>query len=776
MGIVDSKKTICLINDNFSDLDNRKNIGIYYDQIAKLLSRNGWSVVILPFTLDGENAGDLSETYFKENGIRVYEAIKLYQENTESSEDIWKDNWYLARSHIIDKALQILITKHAYKFDLIEFPEKKASGFIPIRAKYSRIFDSTRIVVKLHGPSQLQRENHMLEGVTFDDLKLDYMERYAFENADIQVSSSKYLLNWARKQGWKMNGNVSVCPNPLTELTRFNSNVLSKDYSKQDRIFYGGRFVKGKGINEFINAMKYTSSLDFTLSKRCKLVFLRTDEKSLISYVRGCLPEFEIDFLNLSQEDQFKLLIEQASLVVIPPIKETSIDELFECMNARIPFFISRDEYVSEVLGVESNLYETLSCDTSKPDVFGSSILRYLNYNREQKMTLLEDAFQRLAHVAAPEQIISWYNGKLIHEETNNKPQKGVTHILPNHEAMVTIIIPYFNAHKYIKNTLEAIYQQTYKNFNIICVNDGSTEIDAIRALEYIRFHYPDITILDKLNGGPGSALNHGLKHVTSKYVVEVDADDIIKADMLETYVKCMEHRPDLAALSCYLQIFSDSDERQVMDCLKLSKEYRSGSYYRPLGPCLPVLFFENCAGCANSIFSNEILKNIGGWPEAKEGLQDWGLWLKLALNGYTVDIVPEVLYYYRNHQVSEIKSKTFFGVDKANYEIIKQYIENNSHLFFSSYFEELHKLIRGANIIKQAEIMNIQLKDSRIIYLENQIYQLDHSLSMQLIKKYRFMVDKVLPVGTHRNNLYQSGLRIVRVILTGGLRGFIRK
>jgi O-antigen biosynthesis protein len=781
MAKIYSGKSICFIIDNFSDRDSVNNIGLYYDQIAKLLSNNEWSVVILSFDLSGKNISDFSESYFRENKISIYEANTLYRENTISPDDVWKDNWHHAKSHIIDKALNVLCKKHGYQFDFIEFPEKEAGGFIPVRAKYSRIFDATRIIVRLHGPSQWQRETHMLEGISFEDLKLDYMEKYAFENADVQASSSQFLLNWVQSHGWKITGNVSVCPSPVTVLNKFNSQ-LSRDYTKQNQIVFRGRFVKGKGLNEFIKAMNYLSGLDVTVPKRYKISFLNIEDNLSPGYVRECLPGFEVEFKNLSREESLKFLLEQARLVVVPSGEDSSVDKILECMNLGIPFITSKDEYILELLGAGSYLYESLSCDTSNPRLFGDCILRYLRLNIKQQDELLESACLRLESISSPEKIVSWYNNILTEAKSGN-PQKRLANLPPHNKAMATIIIPYFNAQIYIKSTLEAIHQQTYNNFKIICVNDGSTDQDAISMLDYIRHQYPDVLILDKENGGVGSALNYGLGHVKTKYVVEVDADDIIKANMIETYVKHMESRPDLAALSCYVQMFQDSNEKEVMDCLSSSKEYISGLYYKPMGSNLPVLFFENCAGCAISIFSSEIIKKIGGWPEKREGVQDWGIWIKLAINGCKMDIVPEVLYYYRNHPTSDMKTKTLWGMDEANSDLIRFFIEKKPGSFYSSSYEGLHRCIRGMQSQIQTEIKNTQIKDVRILNLENQIkqmenqvHQMDYSVGMQLIQKYQHIANKLLPVGTRRGILYGFGLRIVRVILKEGLRGFTRK
>lgn len=94
----------------------------------------------------------------------------------------------------------------------------------------------------------------------------------------------------------------------------------------------------------------------------------------------------------------------------------------------------------------------------------------------------------------------------------------------------VTIVLPAYNAQKYIKDTFKCVLSQIYKNLKIIVVDDGSTDqtLDIIKELSQ---NDKRVTILSKENGGLSSARNYGLTHVTSEYVTFVDSDDYIDTD-----------------------------------------------------------------------------------------------------------------------------------------------------------------------------------------------------------------------------------------------------
>lgn len=99
----------------------------------------------------------------------------------------------------------------------------------------------------------------------------------------------------------------------------------------------------------------------------------------------------------------------------------------------------------------------------------------------------------------------------------------------------ITIIIPVYNAEKYIDRCLKSLLNQTFKDFNIILINDGSKD----RSLEIIEKYeksYSFIKVFNQENKGPAMARNMGIKNVKTKYLMFIDADDYVDEDYVETY------------------------------------------------------------------------------------------------------------------------------------------------------------------------------------------------------------------------------------------------
>ena len=110
----------------------------------------------------------------------------------------------------------------------------------------------------------------------------------------------------------------------------------------------------------------------------------------------------------------------------------------------------------------------------------------------------------------------------------------------------VSVIVAAYNAEKYVIETMESLANQSIDDYEIIVVNDGSTDhtLDILRKYEN---DYEHITVIDKENGGPSSARNCGLDVAQGEYVYFFDADDVLELDALEAlYDRAKEKRADL--------------------------------------------------------------------------------------------------------------------------------------------------------------------------------------------------------------------------------------
>ena len=577
----------------------------------------------------------------------------------------------------------MLINERGREFDLIEFPDGGATGFIPVQMRRNYIaYPGSRIIVKLHGSwTWVESERPSL---TLSDLKRYYMEQYSFENADIQVSSSNYLLNWCRSRGWKIRSNASVCrlnPSGITP------NGAHRTLTEQKEIIFFGVFAETKGVLEFIEALRYIAQVDTEFPIRYSVSFVgkiaaSPSEKEILNH----LNKYQVKFHTFAtREEAINYLHNKARLVVIPSRIDNSPNTILECMLTKVPFVTSRSGGIPEMLGVDSELYESVSCSIENSRNLPTLIQKYLKQDNQYTNKLLDLAYARGRSIINPENILQWYEQRL--HEPNMLPQN------PQREPQsITIIIPTKNDRKYLETALNSLFNQTHKNFKLIVIESSIESKGLLDLEEYVK-KFPNAKLIQKDNFSVNEALNQALPYVDTKYFMEVDDDNISKPNMVETFLRTIEQRNDAAALSSYLAMFTDDDETKVSDSLKpqTTIQFTPLSCWEPIGPCLPALLFENTQGDANSVYLTEAVRTVGGWPESKNCPQDYGLSLKLAGAGYTLDVIPEVLYYYRVHEGNWTK-KLEINRSKGLLDLIESIVQNHPELVTHNY-RSLHKL-----------------------------------------------------------------------------------
>ena len=127
-------------------------------------------------------------------------------------------------------------------------------------------------------------------------------------------------------------------------------------------------------------------------------------------------------------------------------------------------------------------------------------------------------------------------------------------------EPLISIVIPVFNKEKYILATLRSISDQTYRNWECIISDDGSSDNSLLLVEQFISATPGRWKIISQLNSGPSSARNRGIKSATGEYITFVDADDIWLKNKLKIQVEYLEKNPDVSMLLSNYIIFSDSD------------------------------------------------------------------------------------------------------------------------------------------------------------------------------------------------------------------------
>lgn len=207
---------------------------------------------------------------------------------------------------------------------------------------------------------------------------------------------------------------------------------------------------------------------------------------------------------------------------------------------------------------------------------------------------------------------------------------------MPSSKPDISIIMPVKNAENFIIKTIESILNQTFENYELIIINDHSTDSTVAK----INTFKDERIVFRATNNGYISALNLGIQEASGKYIARMDADDYMHPDRLRLQFKLMEECKDITICTTWAHIFS--------------KDYRSsdvlGKYQGYVHNPLFELWKGNFVIHPTAMFRTAFIKKHNIKYQDYFAAEDYKLWTVLAQNGATFYVLPQCLLFYQIH------------------------------------------------------------------------------------------------------------------------------
>jgi glycosyltransferase involved in cell wall biosynthesis len=194
----------------------------------------------------------------------------------------------------------------------------------------------------------------------------------------------------------------------------------------------------------------------------------------------------------------------------------------------------------------------------------------------------------------------------------------------------ISVLIPCYNLGEFLDEAVDSVLGQTYQNFEIVVVDDGST--DAATNSLLADYQRPKTRVIRAAHAGVSAARNLAIAQTTGPYLCALDADDRLEPSYFEKAVAVLDAEPATTFVSCWLRTFGDEHWE-----------------WKPDRCDPPSLLWEDTILTA-SLVRRSAMVVVGGYDTQMpiQGLEDWDLWLTLVERGYRGVILREVLFNYR--------------------------------------------------------------------------------------------------------------------------------
>jgi glycosyltransferase involved in cell wall biosynthesis len=250
---------------------------------------------------------------------------------------------------------------------------------------------------------------------------------------------------------------------------------------------------------------------------------------------------------------------------------------------------------------------------------------------------------------------------------------------------ILSVVIPCYNHGQYIRETLQSLASQTFKDFETIVVDDGSDEQLTSNILEELQ--NAGIKVLRQEKSNVATALNLGIRAGRGRYVCCIGADDIVNPTYFEKCLSLLESNLGVAFVYSLVKTFGDEDRIWFTEPFDLR-----------------VLLEYNYI-CAAAMFRKTAWEEVGGFDQRMDGYEDWDFWLRVGKAGFRGELISETLFNYRRHGTTlNLRS------DRKYKKLIDHIRANHDDLY--SHLERITEIQRGYHDIRVPEpFLNLSSK-----------------------------------------------------------------
>ena len=476
---------------------------------------------------------------------------------------------------------------------------------------------------------------------------------------DAVVFPSAWLQTAVIERDWILPENnrviQNVPPKWLLDLQQLPSQSSNTPTIVQELVFFG-RLSVLKGLIVFCDAVDMLlMQLDPEISKNLLVTFLGSDQ--MIEGVRASKyiamrsnkwPIKVSVITDFGPSKAINYLRDGPKLAVMPSIVDASPYAVLECLYAGVPFVATNNP------GTVSLIRESDRDHTIVPNGNLNALT-----NRLVRVVIhgAKSAQPYVSSQAVKSQWVKFHSERLqVNYQLSQLTLRGATS-----HPLVSVIITHYNRHGLLKQAIQSLESQTYNNFEVILIDDGSTDPASIKYVQYLSkiWRKKGWSVVQTENRYVGAARNTGAKLAAGKYVLFMDDDDYAKPHQIQMMVYAAENT-NANIVTTGHDLLQGNNPPSSLSKIDLR--------YIPLGSATKVGLIDNCFGDSNMFVLRSFFHSIGGFTEDYGvGFEDYEFLAKVSLAGEIIQVVSDPLHWYRKHGES-MSSQTDQSKNEARF------------------------------------------------------------------------------------------------------------
>lgn len=594
--------SVAIFTDAFGPLNSKDVLSLYYESLARNLKNSGHLITVI-YTGGAHSQFDRISDLFKSQGINL---IMLESGVTVEQKPF---------------AAYAYLRSLPKDFSTVIFSSSSHTAYYTMKSVHQGLLlTKTKFILSLDDLSErdieLNQDPSYTPSVTdVSVLKKHYMTQESIKMAKQIISPAQSLISF-------YNVNTSAHILPHSPILESSSNIAFKDLKELHEIVFIGGSNNMDGIIQFCDAIDkivVESAKALIDSKLTFFVFERNINGIPVKdYLEFRAEKWEAKKIswNWKIDYDYQKIIEY-------------FDDSQQNRIAIVPSYFAGGSIIqSELIGSGIPIFSFDMEPSSEYSIMKDEIVKSILEN-EYNSDSLNDNQMAIWNLISNE-VVSSFTSESSVTDTD----------LP----LISVILVHHNRPELLKQAIASLEKQTYTNFEVVLVDDGSTDRAAISYVDELSWKWWEEKgwkVIREPNRYLGASRNTGVKHSNGKYVLFMDDDDYAKPHQIETFVK--------AALATKASVLTSGHD--IFNGLA-PPSGRSSLRYVPIGGDVLSGMLENVFGDSAMFIEREYFIESGGFTEEfGVGFEDYEYLAKIALRGDVMEPIAEPLHWYRIHQ-----------------------------------------------------------------------------------------------------------------------------